>query len=112
MTPARHFFRRPRAVSALEARALMENGALIVDVRRAQEWRRHHIPRSVLIPLAQLEDRADELPEDRLLITFCTGGMLSSGAANMLVELGYDAVNMSRGLIDWRAAGGELIAGE
>ncbi|WP_311258527.1 rhodanese-like domain-containing protein [Microbacterium sp. WCS2018Hpa-9] len=112
MTSARHFFRRPCAVSAAEARVLVTAGALIVDVRRIQEWRRHHIPGAVLIPLAQLEERAGELPEDRLLITFCTGGLLSSGAANLLGEFGYDAVNMARGLVDWRATGGELVAGD
>ncbi|GEP32699.1 hypothetical protein NSZ01_04670 [Nocardioides szechwanensis] len=52
--------------------------------------------------------RCEELAEDRLLITFCTGGLRSAGAANLLVEQGFEAVNMSRGLIDWRAAGGDL----
>lgn len=112
MTSARHFFRRPRAVSAAAAREFVLAGALIVDVRRAENWRRHHIPGSVLIPLAQLERRLEELPEDRLLITFCTGGLLSSGAANLLAEFGYDAVNMARGLIDWRATGGDLVTGD
>lgn len=112
MTPTRHFFRRPRTVSPSEARVLAASGALIVDVRGMREWRRHHIPGSVLIPLAQLEDRMDELPADRLLITFCTGGLLSSGAANLLAEFGYDAANMTRGLVGWRSTGGELVEGD
>ena len=49
-----------------------------------------------------------ELPDDRTLITLCTGGLRSAGAANLLAEHGFDAVNMSRGLIDWRSAGGPL----
>ena len=107
----RHFFRRPPAVSADEAMDLVAAGALIVDVRREQDWRRNHIPGAQHIPLDQLESRADELPEDRLLITFCTGGLLSSGAASLLLELGFDATNMARGLIDWRRAGGPLTSG-
>ncbi|MHC9044364.1 rhodanese-like domain-containing protein [Microbacterium saperdae] len=107
----RSFFRRPRAVSAAESIELIAAGAVVVDVRREQDWRRRHIPGSIHIPLAQLEERADELPDDRLLITICTGGLLSSGAASLLTELGFDAANMARGLIDWRAAGGDLVGG-
>ncbi|MHC5560731.1 rhodanese-like domain-containing protein [Kocuria sp. U4B] len=103
--------RRPPAVTAQEALSLIDAGALIIDVRREQDWRRNHIPGAWHIPLDHLEERAAELPEDRLLITFCTGGLLSSGAANLLRELGFDAVDMVRGLIDWRATGGSLISG-
>lgn len=107
----RHFLRRPPAITAHQAMGLIDAGALVVDVRREQDWRRHHVPGAQHIPLDQLEDRALELPEDRLLITFCTGGLLSSGAANLLIDLGFDAANMARGLIDWRAAGGPLSTG-
>ncbi|WP_067659393.1 rhodanese-like domain-containing protein [Nocardia harenae] len=107
-TKLRHYLRRPPAVSAPEALRLVADGALIVDVRREFEWNRTHIPRSVHLPLEVLLDRCPELPEDRLLIAFCTGGLRSAGAANLLVENGFDAVNMSGGLIQWRAAGGAL----
>ncbi|WEK61358.1 MAG: rhodanese-like domain-containing protein [Candidatus Microbacterium colombiense] len=106
----RHFFRRPPTVSAAEAIDLIAAGAVVVDVRREQDWRRQHIPGAIHLPLAELEHRADELPDDRLLILFCTGGLLSTGAANLLAELGFDAASMTRGLIDWRAAGGALVA--
>lgn len=108
----RHFFRRPATVSAEEAQRLIADGAVVVDVRREQDWRRAHIPGAIHIPLGDLESRADELPDGRTLITFCTGGLLSSGAANLLAELGFEATNMARGLIDWRATGGELVPDE
>ena len=104
----RHYLRRPSAVSAAEAVRLVEGGALVVDVRREFEWNRVHIPGAVHAPLEVLLDRCLEFPEDRLLITFCTGGIRSSGAANLLADNGFDAVNMSGGLIHWRAAGGPL----
>lgn len=104
----RHYLRRPRSVTAAEAMALLADGALVVDVRRDFEWSRTHIPGAVHLPLDALPTRCEELPDDRVLITFCTGGIRSAGAANLLVELGFNAVNMSRGLIDWRSCGGEL----
>ncbi len=106
----RHYLRRPPAVSAAEAVRLVTEGAVIVDVRRDFEWNRVHIPGAVHMPLEALPTLCRELPEDRLLITFCTGGLRSAGAANLLVENGFEAVNMSRGLIDWRAAGGPLTS--
>jgi rhodanese-related sulfurtransferase len=104
----RHYLRRPPAVSAVEAIRLVDSGALIVDVRRNFEWNRVHIPNAVHMPLEKLRDHCLELPDDRLIITFCTGGIRSAGAANLLAENGFDAVNMSGGLIHWRAAGGTL----
>ena len=104
----RHYLHRPPAISAVEGVRLVSEGALVVDVRRGFEWNRVHIPDAVHMPLEQLPERWLELPEDRLLITFCTGGLRSAGAANLLVENGFEAVNMSGGLIQWRAAGGTL----
>ena len=106
----RHYLRRPPAVTAAEALRLVEDGALVVDVRRAFEWNRVHIPSAVHLPLEALPEGCLELPDDRLLITFCTGGIRSAGAANLLVENGFEAVNMTGGLIQWRAAGGPLVA--
>jgi rhodanese-related sulfurtransferase len=105
----RHYLRRPPAVTASEAVRLVAEGALVVDVRRAFEWNRVHIPSAVHLPLEALADGCVDLPDDRLLITFCTGGLRSAGAANLLVENGFEAVNMTGGLIQWRAAGGPLV---
>ncbi|MBN9734820.1 MULTISPECIES: rhodanese-like domain-containing protein [unclassified Pseudonocardia] len=107
----RHHLRRAPAVDAADAVRLVADGALVVDVRRAFEWKRQHIPDAVHMPLEVLPERCVELPDDRLLITFCTGGLRSAGAANLLRENGFDAVNMTRGLIGWRAAGGALTTG-
>ncbi|MCE0537598.1 rhodanese-like domain-containing protein [Kineosporia rhizophila] len=106
----RHYLHRPPSVTAAEAIELVGQGALVVDVRWDFEWRRVHIPGSVHLPLEQLPRRISELPEDRLIIAFCTGGLRSAGAANLLVENGFEAVNMSRGLVEWRAAGGALTS--
>lgn len=104
----RHFLRKASTVSAQEALALWSEGkAVILDVRAANQ-RRTLIPGSMHIPLGELEERAINLPEGTLLITFCIGGLISTGAANLLTELGFESTSMSRGLIGWRAAGGPL----
>jgi len=107
---AAHLFRRPPAVDVVEALRRLDDGAILLDVRSTELWRRCHVPGSMNIPLAELETRAEELPEERPVIVFCTGGLLSTGAANLLLELGVDAMHVSRGLIAWRAAGAPLHA--
>ncbi|MBX9246302.1 rhodanese-like domain-containing protein [Actinotalea ferrariae] len=104
----RKYLGRPRSVTAAEAVELIASGALVVDVRGERERARQHVPGSRHVPLRELEARADELPDDRLLITFCTGGLLSRGAASVLATLGFEVVNLADGLIGWRAAGGPL----
>jgi rhodanese-related sulfurtransferase len=104
----RHYLHRPPSVSAGEAVQLVAEGALVVDVRRSFEWERVHIPSAVHLPLEDLPTGCLALPDDRLLIVFCTGGLRSAGAANLLVEAGFDAVNMRGGLVQWRRAGGTL----
>ncbi|MEU4838853.1 rhodanese-like domain-containing protein [Nocardia testacea] len=107
----RHYLYRAPSLSAPEAIAAVGDGALIVDVRRQFEWKRTHIPGAVHLPLEQLTTGYEQLPDDRLLITFCTGGLRSYGAANLLIEYGFEAKNMSGGLVEWRAAGGSLEPG-
>lgn len=104
----RHYLYRAPSLSAAQALDAVRDGALIVDVRRHFEWHRTHIPGAVHLPLEQLPTGCESLPDDRLLITFCTGGLRSYGAANLLIEYGFDAKNMSGGLVEWRAAGGAL----
>lgn len=105
---ARHVFARPPIITAREAKIAMQDGAVIIDVRGAREYNRAHIPGALHIPLSELASRAEEIPEDIPVITFCTGGLLSGGAANLLIELGFTASNMARGLIEWRSVGGPL----
>ncbi|MBO3088230.1 rhodanese-like domain-containing protein [Cellulomonas dongxiuzhuiae] len=101
--------RRIPTVDAHEAMRLVEAGALVVDVRGGREWARQHVPGAVHLPLRDLEARALELPDDRLIVTFCTAGLLSRGAARLLTERGFDVVDLAGGLMAWRAAGGPLV---
>ena len=56
------------------------------------------------IPLAELLDRADELPEARPLVTYCKTGSRSADGAERLRGLGYPARNLSGGLAAWAIA--------
>ncbi len=80
-------------------------GAVLLDVRSAQEYRQGHIPASRNIPLDQIE-QADEYGEDKStpLFVYCYSGMRSAQAVAVLKSMGYvNAVNIG-GLDRYRGA--------
>ncbi len=92
-----------REVSANEAAELLDGEAIMVDVRQESEWDAGHAPMASLIPLAELPDHLDDLPRDRLIICACRSGARSHRAASFLLQEGFDAVNLSGGMIAWYA---------
>jgi sulfur-carrier protein adenylyltransferase/sulfurtransferase len=97
-----------REVSAEEARAHGAAGAVIVDVREADEWSNGHVPAALFIPRGFLEQRIEEqLPEkSREVIVYCAGGTRSAFAARTLQELGYTHVSsMAGGFGKWKELG-------
>jgi rhodanese-related sulfurtransferase len=47
-----------------EARALLEKGAQLVDVRVGHEWEAGHIAGAIHLPLEELPERVGELDRD------------------------------------------------
>jgi phage shock protein E len=76
-----------------EAKALLDQGAVVVDVRTLPEWNEGHGP-SLFLPLDQLEARLHELPKDKVLLMVCRSGARSGNAAAWLRAQGYQAHNL------------------
>jgi hypothetical protein len=49
-----------------------EGSAIFLDVRDSGTFGSKNIPRSINIPLTELESRLNELPKDRWILTVCT----------------------------------------
>ena len=81
--------------------------AFMLDVRPEREYQAGHFPGAVSIPLADLLDRAGELPTDRRVIVYCRGEfcVLARDAARSLRARGIDAYAMDEGVLEWRASG-------
>lgn len=69
----------------------------LIDVRLDDEVTAGTIPGGVHIPLEELRDRLDEIPNDKKIIVFCKEGLRAYQACLMLNQLGYHAVNLSGG---------------
>jgi rhodanese-related sulfurtransferase len=80
----------------------------VLDVREELEWRHGHIEGATHIPLHQLPERIDELPERRTLVVCKVGGR-SAQAVAYLAAQGHDVVNLDGGMLDWAAAGRPMV---
>ena len=93
-----------REVDRDEARALIEDGAQLVDVRVAHEWDAGHIAGATHLPLEELAERSNELDPGRPVVLYCRGGTRSSMAAEALDGAGFDAVKLTEGIVGWEQA--------
>ena len=74
----------------------------LLDVREPWEYEAGHVPGARSIPLAELEDRVNEVPRDRPILAICHSGQRSLAAAGYLIQLGYAAVsNVDGGTAAW-----------
>ena len=84
-------------------RELDRTGALLVDVREANEFAAGHIPEAINLPLSQLRSRYLELPKDRDLWLCCAVGQRAYYAARFLNQRGYRSWNLSGGYTTYKA---------
>ncbi|WP_299143860.1 FAD-dependent oxidoreductase [uncultured Dialister sp.] len=78
-----------RQVPVSRVRALVEEGACIVDVRERGEYERGHLKGSLNIPLSELRERMDEIPQDQPVYLHCRSGQRSYYAIRALQGRGY-----------------------
>ena len=99
-----------RQVSQQEAQAMMqsENGYVIVDVRRPDEFASGHIPDAINIPNESInETRPAELPDlKQLIMVYCRSGNRSKQAARKLADMGYTNIVEFGGINTWP---GEIV---
>lgn len=75
-------------------KALVEAGALIVDVRTPQEYDAGHIKTSKNIPLQTIQKSIPELKKSgKVVITVCRSGSRSGMAKSILKSAGIETYN-------------------
>ena len=99
-------------ISQDEAKRMMkkDDGHVIVDVRRQDEYDAGHIPGAILIPNEDIDtEQPAELPDlDQVILIYCRSGNRSKQAAQKLFDMGYTNVYEFGGIIDWT---GETVTG-
>ena len=100
-------------ISQEQAKEMMtrDDGHIIVDVRRQDEYDAGHIPGAILIPNESIgTEHPEELPDlNQIILIYCRSGNRSKQAAQKLFDMGYTNIYEFGGIIDWT---GEIVTEE
>lgn len=78
--------------SSVDLAALMQEGAVVIDVRTPAEFNSGHVKDSINIPLDKIASKADSLKKHKHIIVCCRSGARSSQAKNILNSKGFSNV--------------------
>lgn len=97
-----------KKITAEEAKAMMTEDAVILDVRTEEEFAQGHIPNALLLPQAEISEKAEQMLDDKeqTILIYCRTGNRSGTAAKQLIEMGYQNVYDFGGINTWT---GELV---
>ncbi len=104
-------------ISMEEAKAMINKGAVVIDVRDAPEVEKsgkvvgaHHVSRGMLEfradPASAYHDKAFD--PAKTLIVYCASGGRSALSGKVLKDMGYDKVYNLGAFKDWAEAGGAI----
>jgi len=95
-------------VTPAQAKGLIEKGAILIDIREADERARERIPGARHVPLSRLGAADLAVPAGKPVLFHCRSGARTLGnAARLAAQLGggCDAYVVEGGLDAWRKAG-------
>ncbi len=92
-----------------EKMAKGSTGLVLLDVREVDEVASCKIPKSIHIPLAEVNARLKELEPEKEIVVYCAAGVRSARASKILDNAGFKKVkNLKGGIRKWMAAGGSV----
>jgi rhodanese-related sulfurtransferase len=95
-----------KTISPAEAKDLMNQGAVLVDIRDADEHAREHIPGATHLPLSKIKQGRPELENNRAVIYHCRSGARTMANAETLKSASQcETFIVEGGLEAWRKAG-------
>lgn len=97
-------------IPAAEAVKKIEAGAVIIDVRSAEEFGAGHISGALNIPHDQMEARLAEIAayKEKDVVVYCRSGRRSELALDVLKNAGFKSAYNAGGLADLQSAGAKV----
>jgi DNA-binding transcriptional ArsR family regulator len=76
----------------------------LLDVRPLNEYEKNHIPRATSIPFEELTNRLEEIPKDKLVVTYCRGQfcLIADEAVKVLHANGFNAKKIEESVLDYQ----------
>lgn len=85
-------------VDEAQFRRLLAQGAILIDVRMEDEYRRDALKGSINLPLHTLRDKLDTLRPKLKYLVYCQSGQRAAAAAFVLEQHGFEAYALEGGL--------------
>ena len=97
-----------------ELAARVPGQTVVLDVRPVEEYLAGHIPGALSIPVDELAERINELPEDPEIVVYCRGEycVLAYDAVRLLTDRGRRAIRLNDGMLEWRLSEMPVNAGD
>jgi rhodanese-related sulfurtransferase len=102
-------------VDAGDAVKLINNDAIIIDIRSTDAFSRGHIVNAKNIPKDELDARLDQLQKYKStpIVAVCDTGITTSGIVNKLRAEGFESVfGLKGGMSGWSQAGLPVVTGK
>lgn len=102
-------------VEAQEAVRLINNGALVIDLRSAEAFGRGHIVNARNVPSDEIDARLPSLGADtsKPIVAVCDAGISSRRAVAALRQKGYASVySLKQGMTGWTQDGLPVVTGK
>ena len=102
-------------VEATDAVKLINNGAVVVDLRSAEAFGRGHIVNARNVPADEIESRLSSLGVDKSkpIVAVCDAGVSSRRTVATLRQQGFDSVfSLKQGMTGWTQAGLPVVSGK
>ncbi len=102
-------------VEASDAVKLINNDAIVLDIRSADAFARGHIVNAKNIPNDQLDAKLDQLERYKStpIVAVCDAGVTTTGVVNKLRGAGFESVfGLKGGMSGWGQAGLPVVTGK
>jgi phage shock protein E len=97
-------FKRLGQISSEKAHALVQSGAVLIDVRSAAEFSSGHLNAAKNVPLPDLSAQANSLgPKNQPMVVYCASGTRSAIARRMLKTQGFTEVYNLGAMSRWKS---------
>jgi NADPH-dependent 2,4-dienoyl-CoA reductase/sulfur reductase-like enzyme/rhodanese-related sulfurtransferase len=91
------------SVDWAEVPDLVAKGAVLLDVRTPREIESGGVEGAVNIPVDDIRDRLEEIPQDKPILVTCQVGIRAYVANRILRQKGYKVYNVSGGYMSYKA---------
>ena len=102
-------------IEATEAVKLINNDALVIDIRSAEAFSRGHIVNARNIPADELDARMEQLTKHKSkpIVAVCDAGMTTTRTVTTLRGSGFESVfGLKGGMTGWSQAGYPVVTGK